>query len=85
VPPRVRVMTAAYRKGIRHYPRVEGHGARPRSGRHADYQLTLEAATFRTSPGSVEYRVCAWTAKKVPGLPTVIGGCAGFLQSNSNG
>jgi len=54
-------------------------------GRHADYTLTRKAATFRNSPGSVEYRVYAQTAKKVKGLPSKIGGFSGFLQSDGNG
>jgi hypothetical protein len=62
-----------------------GHFRLTLHGHHSDYQLTGKAATLRNSPGSVEYRLYARTAKKAPGLPTVIGGFSGFLQSDSNG
>lgn len=49
-----------------------------RAGRTATYVLTARAATFRNTPGSIEYRVHARTADRVPGLPASVGGLAGF-------
>ena len=49
-----------------------------RAGRTATYVLTARAATFRNTPGSIEYRVHARTADRVPGLPASVGGLLGF-------
>jgi hypothetical protein len=53
-------------------------------GRSADYRLTKKAAAFRNSPGSVEYRLYARSAKTVVGLPQSTGGFMGFLQSSGS-
>jgi hypothetical protein len=50
-----------------------------KNGKTAHYVLTKKAATFRISPGAIEYRVFSKATKKVDGLPGRTG-LMGFLQ-----
>jgi hypothetical protein len=50
-----------------------------KDGKTAHYALTKKAATFRISPGAIEYRVYSKATQKVAGLPASTG-LMGFLQ-----